>query len=178
MTIRYSALLGICSLAAGLLNAEEPAAGDDWDVSTPPGDAREIDIDVRSGTWMSPDVSPDGSDARQLTREDFRLLNSRRTASGSQHASTTRPGAHWAGAKSGCTTATAARALGYEADLGTLEPGKLADLVVIDADILADIYQSDRVTHVMLNGRLYESATLNETVTGDRKTKPFYWQQR
>jgi imidazolonepropionase-like amidohydrolase len=75
-------------------------------------------------------------------------------------------------------TIVPARALGYEADLGTLEPGKLADLVVIDADILADIYQSDRVTHVMLNGRLYESATLNETVTGDRKTKPFYWQQR
>ena len=74
-------------------------------------------------------------------------------------------------------TLTPARALGYEADLGSLEPGKLADLAVIDADVLADIYQSDRVTHVMLNGRLYESATLNETVTGDRVTQPFYWQR-
>jgi len=34
------------------------------------------------------------------------------------------------------------------------------------------------VTHVMLNGRLYEAATLNETVTGDRKTEPFFWQGR
>jgi imidazolonepropionase-like amidohydrolase/Tol biopolymer transport system component len=74
-------------------------------------------------------------------------------------------------------TVVPARALGYEADLGSLEPGKLADLVVIDADILADIYQSDRVTHVMLNGRLYDAATLNETVTGDRVTQPFYWQR-
>ena len=49
--------------------------------------------------------------------------------------------------------------------------------MVIDADILADIYQSDRVTHVMLNGRLYDAATLNETVTGDRVTQPFYWQR-
>ena len=74
-------------------------------------------------------------------------------------------------------TLVPARALGYEADLGSLEPGKLADLVVIDADILSDIYQSDRVTHVMLNGRLYDAATLNETVTGDRVTQPFYWQR-
>jgi imidazolonepropionase-like amidohydrolase/Tol biopolymer transport system component len=73
-------------------------------------------------------------------------------------------------------TITPARALGYERDLGSLEVGKLADLVVIDADILKDIYQTDKVTHVMLNGRLYEAATLNETVTGDRKTLPFYWQ--
>lgn len=31
-----------------------------WDVMNPPGDSREIDINVESGTWMSLDVSPDG----------------------------------------------------------------------------------------------------------------------
>jgi hypothetical protein len=35
---------------------------------------------------------------------------------------------------------------------------------------------SDRVSMVMLNGRLYDAATLNETVTGERKTRPFFWQ--
>jgi hypothetical protein len=30
---------------------------------------------------------------------------------------------------------------------------------------------------VMLNGRLYDAATLDETVTGDRKTRPFFWQK-
>ena len=69
-----------------------------------------------------------------------------------------------------------ARALGYDNDLGSLEVGKLADLVVIDANVVEDIYQSDKVDMVMLNGRLYDAATLNETVTGNRKTKPFYWQ--
>lgn len=73
-------------------------------------------------------------------------------------------------------TISPARALGYAADLGSLEPGKLADLVIIDADVLADIYQTDHVSQVMLNGRLYDAKTLNETVTGDRKTQPFYWQ--
>ena len=31
-----------------------------WDVMNPPGDKREIDINVDNGTWMSLDVSPDG----------------------------------------------------------------------------------------------------------------------
>ncbi len=73
-------------------------------------------------------------------------------------------------------TIVPARALGYAKDLGSLETGKLADLVVIDADLPEDIYNSDHVTHVMLNGRLYEAATLNEIITGDRRTKPFWWQ--
>jgi len=74
-------------------------------------------------------------------------------------------------------TITPARALGFEKDLGSLEVGKLADLVVIDANVLEDIYASDQVSMVMLNGRLYDSMTLNERVTGNRRTRPFYWQR-
>jgi Tol biopolymer transport system component/imidazolonepropionase-like amidohydrolase len=75
-------------------------------------------------------------------------------------------------------TIAPARKIGMAADIGSLEVGKLADLVVLDANPLDDIYQSDKVDMVMLNGRLYEAATLNETVTGDRTTRPFYWQMR
>lgn len=74
-------------------------------------------------------------------------------------------------------TAAPAEALGFDRDLGSLEAGKLADLVVIDGDILSDIRVSDRVSMVMLNGRLFDAKTLNETVTGDRRTEPFYWQR-
>jgi imidazolonepropionase-like amidohydrolase len=73
-------------------------------------------------------------------------------------------------------TTAPAKALGYADDLGSLEVGKLADLVVIDANVVEDIFQSDKVSMVMLNGRLYDAATLNEQITGDRKTQPFYWQ--
>jgi hypothetical protein len=31
---------------------------------------------------------------------------------------------------------------------------------------------------VMLNGRLYDAATLDEKVTGERKTAPFFWQRK
>lgn len=61
-------------------------------------------------------------------------------------------------------------------DIGSLEPGKLADLVILDADPTADIRNSDKVSRVMLNGRLYEADTLNETVTGTRQRQPYFWE--
>ena len=73
-------------------------------------------------------------------------------------------------------TTTPAKALGFDQDLGSLEVGKLADLIIIDANVVEDIFQSDKVAMVMLNGRLYDAATLHETVTGNRTTLPFYWQ--
>lgn len=74
-------------------------------------------------------------------------------------------------------TLTPATALGFVKDLGSIEVGKLADLVIIDANVTEDIFKSDKVDMVMLNGRLYDAATLDEKVTGDRKTQPFYWQR-
>jgi imidazolonepropionase-like amidohydrolase len=73
-------------------------------------------------------------------------------------------------------TTSPARALGFDDDIGSLEVGKLADLVVLDANVVEDIFQSDKVKMVMLNGRLYDAKSLNEIITGDRTTKPFYWQ--
>ncbi len=75
-------------------------------------------------------------------------------------------------------TIAPAEYLGLDGDIGSLAPGKLADLVVIDGNVTEDIRLSDKVTHVMLNGRLYEAATLNEQVTGTRTRAPFYWEGR
>ena len=75
-------------------------------------------------------------------------------------------------------TLAPARYLGMDQDLGSLEAGKLADLVVIDGDVTRDIRVSDRITHVMLNGRLYDAATLSEQHTGDARLRPFYWSGR
>ena len=48
------------------------------------------------------------------------------------------------------STKTAAACLGLESELGTLEPGKFADLLVIDGDPLCDIGILDRKEHIAL----------------------------
>jgi imidazolonepropionase-like amidohydrolase len=60
-------------------------------------------------------------------------------------------------------TVTAADALGQSDRLGTLEPGKLADIVILEADPLADIENARRVRTVVKAGRVYDTATLRAT---------------
>ena len=72
-------------------------------------------------------------------------------------------------------TLNGAKYLGLDKDIGSLEVGKLADLAIIDGDVVKDIRQSDRLTHVMLNGRLYESATMNEVGATPKARKPFFF---
>ena len=73
-------------------------------------------------------------------------------------------------------TTEPARHLGLSMDIGSIEAGKLADLVIMDADPLADIANAESLTHVMIGGRLYESATMNEVETGDAKRLPYWWE--
>jgi imidazolonepropionase-like amidohydrolase len=57
-------------------------------------------------------------------------------------------------------TVTAAEALGQSDNLGSLEPGKLADIVVLEGDPLADIQNARRVRMAVKGGRVYDAAAL------------------
>ena len=69
-----------------------------------------------------------------------------------------------------------ARYMGMARDIGSIETGKLADLLVVDGNPLEDIRVTDDIAYVVLNGRVYEGGSLAEKATGDHKLAPFYWQ--
>ena len=73
-------------------------------------------------------------------------------------------------------TIASAQSLGMARDIGSIEAGKLADLVVLDADPTQDIRNSDKVHRVMVGGRMYDPLTLNEVATGSWKRAPYYWE--
>jgi imidazolonepropionase-like amidohydrolase len=52
------------------------------------------------------------------------------------------------------STRNGARAMGRQRDLGTIEPGKIADLIVLDADPAADIKNVQELRYVMRSGAL------------------------
>ena len=73
-------------------------------------------------------------------------------------------------------TIRGAEYLGMDNDLGSIEPGKLADLVVVDGDPLEDIRESERVSYVVLNGRLYEAETMNALMPKERRRAKLFFE--
>ncbi len=73
-------------------------------------------------------------------------------------------------------TMNGARTLGLEDEIGSLEVGKLADIIVMDKNPLEDIENTDSVSLTMINGRLYDSFSMNEIGNYDRPRTKFYWE--
>lgn len=76
-----------------------------------------------------------------------------------------------------CATLYGAEYIGLDKDLGSLEPGKLADLIVMDKNPLDNIRNSEAIRFVMMNGRLYDVETMDEIEMQMRKRAKFWWEE-
>lgn len=74
-------------------------------------------------------------------------------------------------------TINGAHYLGMQEQIGSLEEGKLADLIVLGKNPLDDIQNSNSVEFTMVNGRIYDTASMNETGLYNKPRNKFYWEE-
>jgi len=66
--------------------------------------------------------------------------------------------------------------IGASNDIGSLKKGKLADLIVLNKNPLNDIRNSESIIYTMINGRLYDTETMNEIGNTPKERGKFYWE--
>jgi len=75
-----------------------------------------------------------------------------------------------------CATVNGAHIVGRPAEIGSIEPGKLADLVIFDKSPLDDIHNTNTIHWVMKNGELFEGDTLDQVWPEEKKLETlFFW---
>ncbi len=72
-------------------------------------------------------------------------------------------------------TIDGAKIIGFDEDLGSLEVGKLADLVVLDRNPLDDIRNTNTIRYVMKNGDVFDGATLDQVWPVEKPLPKFWW---
>lgn len=140
-----------------------------------------IDTRTLRGQWFHEDeyVFP------QLAAQAARIVRAGGRVGVGAHGQLQGLGYHWemwalaSGMSNGevLTAATrhGAEMIGIGADIGTLEPGKLADLVILAANPLDDIRNTNTIRFVMKNGELFDGDTLDQLYPESKPLPPQWW---
>ncbi len=140
-----------------------------------------LDAKTLRGPWAHPDEHVFGRIAAQAAK----ILRAGGRVGVGSHGQLQGLGYHWelwALASGGLTPAEAllaatrhgAEIIGVAQDIGSIVPGKLADLVILSADPLADIKHSDDIAYVVKNGEMFVGDTLDQ-VWPDEAPLPMQW---
>lgn len=73
-------------------------------------------------------------------------------------------------------TINPAKSLGLDDWIGSLQEGKLADLIVLDQNPLDNIRNTETISYVMINGRLFDATTMNEIGNYSNPRGKFWWE--
>ncbi len=73
-------------------------------------------------------------------------------------------------------TINSAEYIGAGEEIGSLKEGKLADIIIMDENPLENIENPQSIQMVMINGRLYDTETMNEIGNNPKERLPFFWE--
>jgi len=77
-----------------------------------------------------------------------------------------------------CATLSGAEYIGLDESIGSIQSGKLADLVVLDRNPLEDLHNTNSVSAVIKNGEMYDGDDMTRIWPSAAPRPPFFWEAR